>query len=258
MQLPQQKCRIFTEASALLEQGNDAVLYDSLLPTPPRCQVIYGDTDSIMIHTNSNDYEAAEQLGARIKAAVNRCATADPAHAVAAACTGMQPCTACCSSWPLCMRRLYRFTTAVPRMACDVLRVVAASLPLPRAAVRRYRLLEIELDAVYRSMLLLKKKKYAAVKVSLVRQLASATLHSARVCCVVHHLALCAVQCKNHAASYCRNRRRAHPRPPHASRPLAHMHAITTRFRCLKRSPARLHNREQRMCTPAHCCCDAR
>lgn len=54
-----------------------------------------------MIHTNSNDYEAAEQLGARIKGAVNR----------------------------------------------------------------RYRLLEIELDAVYRSMLLLKKKKYAAVKV---------------------------------------------------------------------------------------------
>jgi hypothetical protein len=25
-----------------------------------------------MIHTNSSDYEAAEQLGARIKAAVNR------------------------------------------------------------------------------------------------------------------------------------------------------------------------------------------
>lgn len=57
-----------------------------------------------MIHTNSNDYEAAEQLGGRIKAAVNR----------------------------------------------------------------RYRLLEIELDAVYRSMLLLKKKKYAAVKVGIV------------------------------------------------------------------------------------------
>lgn len=35
-------------------------------------QVIYGDTDSIMIHTNSNDYEQAEQLGARIKTAVNR------------------------------------------------------------------------------------------------------------------------------------------------------------------------------------------
>jgi DNA polymerase elongation subunit (family B) len=37
---------------------------------------------------------------------------------------------------------------------------------LSRAVLcRRYRLLEIELDAVYRSMLLLKKKKYAAVKV---------------------------------------------------------------------------------------------
>lgn len=35
-------------------------------------QVIYGDTDSIMIHTNSNDYEAAEALGAKVKAAVNR------------------------------------------------------------------------------------------------------------------------------------------------------------------------------------------
>eukprot|EP00878_Enallax_costatus_P030257 GHUV01032931.1.p1 GENE.GHUV01032931.1~~GHUV01032931.1.p1 ORF type:complete len:599 (+),score=236.51 GHUV01032931.1:1003-2799(+) len=68
----------------------------------PGLEVIYGDTDSIMIHTNSNEYDAAEQLGGRIKAAVNR----------------------------------------------------------------RYRLLEIELDAVYRSMLLLKKKKYAAVKVS--------------------------------------------------------------------------------------------
>lgn len=35
-------------------------------------QVIYGDTDSIMIHTNSNDYDAAEALGAKVKAAVNR------------------------------------------------------------------------------------------------------------------------------------------------------------------------------------------
>jgi DNA polymerase elongation subunit (family B) len=35
-------------------------------------QVIYGDTDSIMIHTNSNDYDAAGALGAKVKAAVNR------------------------------------------------------------------------------------------------------------------------------------------------------------------------------------------
>jgi DNA polymerase alpha subunit A len=30
---------------------------------------------------------------------------------------------------------------------------------------KRYRLLEIELDAIFRTMLLLKKKKYAAIKV---------------------------------------------------------------------------------------------
>ena len=30
---------------------------------------------------------------------------------------------------------------------------------------KRYKLLEIEMDAVYKTMLLLKKKKYAAIKV---------------------------------------------------------------------------------------------
>lgn len=50
-------------------------------------QVIYGDTDSIMIHTNSNDYEAAEALGAKVKAAVNRwVALADIVPAVRTAC----------------------------------------------------------------------------------------------------------------------------------------------------------------------------
>jgi DNA polymerase elongation subunit (family B) len=50
-------------------------------------QVIYGDTDSIMIHTNSNDYEAAEALGAKVKAAVNRwVARADIVPAVRTAC----------------------------------------------------------------------------------------------------------------------------------------------------------------------------
>lgn len=34
---------------------------------------------------------------------------------------------------------------------------------------RRYKLLEIELDAVFKCMLLLKKKKYAAVKVEVSR-----------------------------------------------------------------------------------------
>lgn len=64
-------------------------------------QVVYGDTDSIMIHTGTSEIDVALQLGASIKKEVNK----------------------------------------------------------------RYKLLEIELDAVYKRMLLLKKKKYAAIKV---------------------------------------------------------------------------------------------
>jgi len=63
--------------------------------------VIYGDTDSIMVSAGASDLPAALQLGTRIKREVNK----------------------------------------------------------------RYRTLEIELDGVYSRMLLLKKKKYAAVKV---------------------------------------------------------------------------------------------
>lgn len=63
--------------------------------------VIYGDTDSIMVSAGASDLPAALQMGTRIKREVNK----------------------------------------------------------------RYRTLEIELDGVYSRMLLLKKKKYAAVKV---------------------------------------------------------------------------------------------
>ncbi|KAG2444014.1 hypothetical protein HYH02_009213 [Chlamydomonas schloesseri] len=63
-------------------------------------EVIYGDTDSIMVATRSDSVEEARALGARIKREVNK----------------------------------------------------------------RYKLLEIELDGVFKSILLLKKKKYAAVK----------------------------------------------------------------------------------------------
>lgn len=45
--------------------------------------------------------------------------------------------------------------------------------------LRRYRLLEIELDAVYRSMLLLKKKKYAAIKVRIAEKTQSDTYQTA-------------------------------------------------------------------------------
>lgn len=63
--------------------------------------VIYGDTDSIMINTNSNNLAEVMQVGNAVKKEVNK----------------------------------------------------------------RYKLLEIEIDGVYKSMLLLKKKKYAALKV---------------------------------------------------------------------------------------------
>ena len=62
--------------------------------------VVYGDTDSIMVDTGSPDVSGCVKLGAAIKAQVNK----------------------------------------------------------------RYRLLEIEMDGVYKCMLLLKKKKYAAIK----------------------------------------------------------------------------------------------
>jgi DNA polymerase elongation subunit (family B) len=64
-------------------------------------QVIYGDTDSIMISTGSTDFSQVLQLGQQAKAAINK----------------------------------------------------------------NYRLLEIDIDGVFKSMLLLKKKKYAAVKI---------------------------------------------------------------------------------------------
>ncbi|GAX83060.1 hypothetical protein CEUSTIGMA_g10486.t1 [Chlamydomonas eustigma] len=63
-------------------------------------EVIYGDTDSVMVHTSTDEVRAARDLGARIKKEVNK----------------------------------------------------------------RYKLLEIELDGIFKCMLLLKKKKYAAVK----------------------------------------------------------------------------------------------
>lgn len=64
-------------------------------------QVVYGDTDSIMINTGKTNIEEVIQLGMAVKKEVNT----------------------------------------------------------------HYRLLEIDIDGVFKSLLLLKKKKYAAVKV---------------------------------------------------------------------------------------------
>jgi DNA polymerase alpha subunit A len=68
---------------------------------PP--QVIYGDTDSIMIATRSTSTAEVRELGEQVKAAVNKL----------------------------------------------------------------YKLLEIDIDGIFKSMLLLKKKKYAAIKLEL-------------------------------------------------------------------------------------------
>ncbi|DBA99385.1 TPA: hypothetical protein ACH3X3_011985 [Trebouxia sp. C0006] len=68
-------------------------------------EVIYGDTDSIMINTNSTAIEEVMKLGAEVKRQVNK----------------------------------------------------------------RYRMLEIEIDGIFKCMLLLKKKKYAAVKLERTR-----------------------------------------------------------------------------------------
>jgi DNA polymerase alpha subunit A len=63
--------------------------------------VIYGDTDSIMVATGSNDLVEVQKLGQRIKEAINK----------------------------------------------------------------RYRKLELEIDGIFKVMLLLKKKKYAAITI---------------------------------------------------------------------------------------------
>ena len=64
--------------------------------------VIYGDTDSMFVYTNTADIKEAREMGARIKKEVNKL----------------------------------------------------------------YKLLEIELDGIFKSLLLLKKKKYAALVVT--------------------------------------------------------------------------------------------
>lgn len=77
-------------------------------------QVIYGDTDSIMINTNSTALEEVMRVGGEVKRQVNK----------------------------------------------------------------RYRMLEIEIDGIFKCMLLLKKKKYAAVKLERTRHGQTAEVRS--------------------------------------------------------------------------------
>ena len=86
-------------AALITSRGREILLQTKTLVERMNLEVIYGDTDSIMINSNSVDYDEVFKLGAKIKAEVNKL----------------------------------------------------------------YRLLELDVDGVYRYMLLLKKKKYAAV-----------------------------------------------------------------------------------------------
>lgn len=86
-------------AALVTGKGREILLQTKDLVQNMNLEVIYGDTDSIMINTNSTDIEQVFRLGNKVKTEVNKL----------------------------------------------------------------YRLLEIDIDGVYKSMLLLKKKKYAAL-----------------------------------------------------------------------------------------------
>jgi len=88
-------------AALVTMKGREILLQTRDLIQKMNLDVIYGDTDSVMVNTNSTDYDEVFRLGREIKQNVNKL----------------------------------------------------------------YRLLELDIDGVYKYMLLLKKKKYAAVTV---------------------------------------------------------------------------------------------
>ncbi|XP_062336085.1 DNA polymerase alpha catalytic subunit isoform X2 [Osmerus eperlanus] len=88
-------------AALVTHKGREILMHTKDMVQKMNLEVIYGDTDSIMINTNSNTLEEVYKLGNKVKAEVNKL----------------------------------------------------------------YKLLEIDIDGVFKSLLLLKKKKYAALVV---------------------------------------------------------------------------------------------
>ncbi|XP_056289495.1 DNA polymerase alpha catalytic subunit isoform X2 [Pseudoliparis swirei] len=88
-------------AALVTHKGREILMHTKELVQKMNLEVIYGDTDSIMINTNSRSLEEVYKLGNKVKAEVNKL----------------------------------------------------------------YKLLEIDIDGVFKSLLLLKKKKYAALVV---------------------------------------------------------------------------------------------
>lgn len=89
-------------AALITSRGREILMQSKELVEKMGFEVIYGDTDSIMINTNSRDFKEVTKMGNKIKAEINRF----------------------------------------------------------------YKQLEIDIDGIFKSMLLLKKKKYAAVCVT--------------------------------------------------------------------------------------------
>ncbi|XP_067131539.1 DNA polymerase alpha catalytic subunit [Centruroides vittatus] len=90
-------------AALITSKGREILLHTKDLVEKMNFEVIYGDTDSLMINSNTTDYEEVLKIGNRIKSEVNKL----------------------------------------------------------------YHQLEIDIDGIFKSMLLLKKKKYAALTVSI-------------------------------------------------------------------------------------------
>ncbi|XP_023226396.1 DNA polymerase alpha catalytic subunit-like [Centruroides sculpturatus] len=90
-------------AALITSKGREILLHTKDLVEKMDFEVIYGDTDSLMINSNTTDYEEVLKIGNRIKSEVNKL----------------------------------------------------------------YHQLEIDIDGIFKSMLLLKKKKYAALAVSI-------------------------------------------------------------------------------------------
>ncbi|XP_075710123.1 DNA polymerase alpha catalytic subunit isoform X2 [Rhinoderma darwinii] len=86
-------------AALVTHQGREILLHTKEMVQKMNLEVIYGDTDSIMINTNSNNLEEVFKLGNKVKSEINK----------------------------------------------------------------SYKLLEIDIDGIFKSLLLLKKKKYAAL-----------------------------------------------------------------------------------------------
>ena len=59
-------------AALVTSRGREILLQTKTLVEKMNLEVIYGDTDSIMINSNSIDYDAVFKLGAQIKQAVNK------------------------------------------------------------------------------------------------------------------------------------------------------------------------------------------